>query len=122
MSVDDAIDELMETEQNVFGVAVVNGSKQLVTQTENWDISPNLDEIWAVKNGEASSVTLQGIRYMIVENVPERIIGTNVTGKGHIIMCPVGDGLLVTYINPQVGPRDALFNVQSSSQKFAPFV
>ncbi len=122
MSLDDLIDELMEAEQNVYGVALINGSKEIVTQTENWDLAADLDNIWQVKSGESSSATIQGIRYMIVENVPERIIGTNVTGKGHVIMCPVKDGLLVTYINPQVGPRDALFNIQSMSQKFAQFI
>lgn len=39
---------------------------------------------------------------MTVENTEERKIGTNITGKGHIIICPVpvgGTGTLVCYIN-----------------------
>ena len=56
---------------------------------------------------------------MVVENTEERKIGTNITGKGHLIICPVpigGTGGLICYINPQAGPRDALLNVQASAQ------
>jgi len=44
--------------------------------------------------------------------------GVNI--KGHIIIAPVpigGTGALICYINPQVGPRDALFTVQSFALK-----
>jgi len=57
---------------------------------------------------------------MIVENTEERKIGTNITGKGHIIICPIpigGTGAIIAYINPQIGPRDALFNVQDYAKK-----
>ena len=47
------------------------------------------------------------------------------TGKGHIIICPVpigGTGALVCYINPQAGPRDALFATQEYAIKLKDFV
>jgi len=72
-----------------------------------------------------SNISLQGIKYMIVENTEERKIGTNITGKGHLIIAPIpigGTGALICYINPQVGPRDALFTVQSFALKLANFV
>ncbi|MHA2429994.1 MAG: hypothetical protein ACXACC_03060 [Promethearchaeota archaeon] len=67
-----------------------------------------------------TNISLQGIKYMIVENTEERKIGTNITGKGHIIIAPVpigGTGALICYINPQITPRDALFTVQTYAQK-----
>ena len=78
--------------------------------------SPDSKILDIVNNG-GSSITLLGVKYMIVENTPERIIGTNITGQGHLIFAPFEHGVLVTYIIPQVGPRDALFNVQSFAQK-----
>jgi len=72
-----------------------------------------------------SSITIQDIKYMIVENTEERKIGTSITGKGHIIICPVpigGTGALVCYINPQAGPRDALFAAQEYAIKLKDFV
>lgn len=121
------IDELLSEEQNVFGVAIVNKSGSLLTQTQNWNLSNDLDQINKLLNTQLalgqkgmSSITIQGIKFMMVENTEERKIGTNITGKGHIIIAPIpigGTGALVCYINPQVGPRDALFTVQSYALK-----
>ncbi|MFW9784215.1 MAG: hypothetical protein ACFFFB_18185 [Candidatus Heimdallarchaeota archaeon] len=121
------INDLLNEEQSVFGVAVVSKSGTLITQTENWDISQDLARInellqTKLELGQKgmSSISIQGIKYMIVENTEERKIGTNITGKGHIIIAPVpvgGTGALICYINPQVGPRDALFVVQSYALK-----
>ncbi|MFX0081689.1 MAG: hypothetical protein ACFE94_08045 [Candidatus Hodarchaeota archaeon] len=121
------IDSLLDEEQNVFGVAIIGKDGKLITQTENWDLISDISLINEILNqklelGEKgiTSLTIQGIKYMIVENTEERKIGTNITGKGHIIICPIpigGTGALVTYINPQAGPRDALFNVQEYAKK-----
>lgn len=127
--IEEIIDNLLDEEQNIYGVAVVNRDGKLLTQTENWDISENIDKInellrTKVELGEKgiTSIILQDVKYMIVENTEERKIGTNITGKGHIIVAPVpigGTGALVCYINPQVGPRDALFTVQEYAKKLA---
>ncbi|MFX0033569.1 MAG: hypothetical protein ACFE8E_08475 [Candidatus Hodarchaeota archaeon] len=121
------INALLNEEQNVFGVAIVSKSGTLITQTENWDVSQDLAKINELLQTQLelgqkgmSSISIQGIKYMIVENTEERKIGTNITGKGHIIIAPVpigGTGALICYINPQVGPRDALFLVQSYALK-----
>ena len=121
------IDELLSEEQNVFGVAIINKSGSILTQTQNWNLSNDLKQInellgtqLALGQKGMSSITIQGIKYMIVENTEERKIGTNITGKGHIIIAPIpigGAGALICYINPQIGPRDALFTVQSYALK-----
>lgn len=121
------IDELLNQETNIFGVAIIDKDGNLITQTENWNIATDLDSINELLNQKLelgakgiSSLTVQGIKYMIVENTEERKIGTNITGKGHLIICPVpigGTGALVCYINPQAGPRDALFATQEYALK-----
>ncbi|MHA2391469.1 MAG: hypothetical protein ACXAEX_05840 [Promethearchaeota archaeon] len=126
------IDDLLNEENNVFGVGIISKDGSLITQTENWDLTndlPLLNELLNQKLelGEKgiTSMTIQGIKYMIVENTEERKIGTNITGKGHIIICPIpigGTGGLIAYINPQVGPRDALFSIQEYAKKLADFI
>jgi predicted regulator of Ras-like GTPase activity (Roadblock/LC7/MglB family) len=126
------IDELLNEEQNVFGVAVISQSGSLITQTENWDISNDMGQLNELLNTKLelgqkgmTSITIQGIKYMIVENTEERKIGTNIQGKGHLIIAPApvgGTGALVCYINPQSGPRDALFTVQSYASKLATYL
>ncbi|MHA1883592.1 MAG: hypothetical protein ACW96S_00950 [Promethearchaeota archaeon] len=130
--VEGIIDELLNEEQNVFGVALISKDGNIIIQTENWDLNSDLNMINELLNEKLelgqkgiTSITLQGIKYMIVENTEERKIGTNIVHKGHIIICPIpigGTGALVTYINPQVGPRDALFSVQEYAKRMADFV
>jgi len=126
------IDDLLNEETNIFGVAIIRKDGSLITQTENWDLTNDLDLINELLNQKLelgqkgiSSVVIQGIKYMIVENTEERKIGTNITGKGHLIICPVpigGTGALVCYINPQAGPRDALFAAQEYALKLNDFM
>ncbi|MFW9899307.1 MAG: profilin family protein [Candidatus Thorarchaeota archaeon] len=126
-TIESLINDLLDEEQNVHGIAIIGLEGSLVTQTENWDISNDLGPInELIQNNPdlgqkgITSITIQGIKYMVVENTEERKIGTNITGQGHIIIAPVpigGTGALICYINPQVGPRDALFAVQSYALK-----
>ena len=126
------IDDLLNEEQNVFGVAIINRDGTLLTQTDNWDITGDLAQInelvqTKIELGQKgmTSISILGIKYMIVENTEERKIGTNITGKGHLIVAPVpigGTGALVCYINPQVGPRDALFVVQEYAKKLSEII
>jgi predicted regulator of Ras-like GTPase activity (Roadblock/LC7/MglB family) len=121
------INDLLNEEQNVFGVAIIDKSGNMITQTENWDITDDIEDINKLLNTKLelgqkgmTSLTIQGIKYMLVENTEERKIGTNLTGKGHIIIAPIpigGTGALVCYINPQITPRDALFSVQNYAIK-----
>ena len=130
--IESIIDELLNAEENVLGVAIIGKDGNLITQTENWDIGGDLailNELLHLKLelGEKgiTSIVVQGIKYMIVENTEERKIGTNVTGKGHVVIAPVpigGTGALVCYINPAVGPRDALYNIQEFAKKLTNLV
>ena len=126
MDYEEFIFNLMDAEPSVFGGAVISKNGELLYQTENWDVSQDLDKINRViaesqkPEGEAKNpgkLSIMKISYMIVEMIPERIIGTNVSHKGHIIIANADNGSIVTFIDPSKGPRDALFNVQSSSRK-----
>ncbi len=130
--IESIIDELLSEEANIFGVAIINKSGTIITQTENWNLNNDLEAINELLGAKLelgqrgiTNLTIQGIKFMMVENTEERKIGTNITGKGHVIIAPIpigGTGALVCYINPQAGPRDALFAVQSSALKLVNFV
>ncbi|MHA1149632.1 MAG: profilin family protein [Promethearchaeota archaeon] len=127
--IESLIDSLLNEEQNIFAVAVIGKDGSLLTQTENWDISSDLSEVnELIQNNPdlgakgKTAITIQGVKYMVVENTEERKIGTNITGKGHLIIAPApvgGTGALVCYINPQAGPRDSLLNVQLYAKKLS---
>ena len=123
---------MLNEEENVFGVGIISKDGRLITQTENWDLTndlPLLNEILnkklALGEKGITSLTIQGIKYMVVENTEERKIGTNIMGKGHLIICPIpigGTGALIAYINPRVGPRDTLFTIQEFAKKLLDLV
>ncbi|MHA1776156.1 MAG: hypothetical protein DRO88_04190 [Promethearchaeia archaeon] len=120
MDYEKLIFELLDTEPAVFGGAVINPKKELVFQTENWDLQQEIDEIIdAIEEAQKTDgknpgrIQIMKITYMIVEFTPERIIATNVSRKGHIIIAMHEGWALVAFIDPNKGPRDALFNVQS---------
>jgi len=125
--IESIIDELLSEEENIFGVAIINKSGTLVTQTANCNLSNDLRKINKLLGAKLelgqrgmSNLAIQGIKFMMVENTEERKIGTNITGKGHVIIAPIpvgGKGALVFYINPQIGPRDALFTIQKYALK-----
>lgn len=130
--IENIIDDLLNEEQNIYGVAIVGLDGSVITQTENWDITNDLGSINELIQTKLelgakgiTSITIMGIKYMIVENTEERKIGTNITGKGHIIIAPIpigGKGALLCYINPQIGPRDALFTIQNYALKLIEYV
>lgn len=132
VEIESIIDDLLSEDENIFGVALINKSGSLITQTENWNLSNDLETINELLGAKLelgqrgmSSLLIQGIKFMMVENTEERKIGTNITGKGHVIIAPIpvgGTGALVCYINPQAGPRDALFTVQSYALKLVDLV
>lgn len=130
--IENIIDDLLNEEQNIYGVAIVGLDGSIITQTENWDITNDLGPINELIQTKLelgakgiTSITIMGIKYMIVENTEERKIGTNITGKGHLIVAPIpigGKGALICYINPQIGPRDALFTIQNYALKLIEYV
>lgn len=130
--IESIIDDLLNEEQNIFGIAIINRDGTLLTQTDNWDVTADLAQINELVQTKLelgakgmTSISILGIKYMIVDNTEERKIGTNITGKGHLIIAPIpigGTGALVCYINPQVGPRDALFAVQDYAKKLSEII
>jgi len=130
--IESIIDDLLNEEQNIFGIAIINRDGTLLTQTDNWDVIADLAQINELVQTKLelgakgmTSISILGIKYMIVDNTEERKIGTNITGKGHLIIAPIpigGTGALVCYINPQVGPRDALFAVQDYAKKLSEII
>jgi hypothetical protein len=112
MSLSDEVVQMLESildiNENIFGLALLDASGKVLAQTPSWDIrrdGPGFVNSWDNNTG---SVTIQGIRYITVENTPERLINTSPSGKGHVMGLAAGDAKLVAYINPAIGPTQVL--------------
>jgi hypothetical protein len=135
-NINNIVEWLMYEQQNIFAVAIIGSGRNIVFQTDNWDVSPNLGELnqliahnpgggsdeyySGVSKPPISSITISDVKYLIVESTSERKVGTNPGGQGHLLICPVpagGPGALVCYVSPEIGPRDALIEVENYALK-----
>jgi hypothetical protein len=105
--IDDLGIAALETSIKIAAVAVVSDLGSLIMQTENWDLTNQINILLNVIKGERSFV-LSNVKYTVVSYTPEGIIGTNESGMGHVLFVPFQGGILVSYAMPQADPPKAL--------------
>jgi hypothetical protein len=113
------LEKILDINENIYGVALVDGKGKVLAQTGNWDLRKDAPGAVTTWNANQGSVSILGIRYIVVENTPERIIATNATGKGHIIGVTAGPAKVFVYINPAIGPTQVLNDVFMSALRLA---
>ena len=114
--IDDLGIAALETSIKIAAVAVVSNSGNIVFQTENWDLTNQTNFIFNA-NKEDRSFVLSNVKYSVVENTTEGIIGTNDSGMGHIIIVPFQGGVLVSYAMPQANPPKALLFLKNFAMR-----
>ena len=81
-----ALNKIIKSESKTISSAIIEGEKKIVYSTENWDISPDLDElnsVWEAK--ELKNLTIGGLKYVIIQSTPERLVALTPNKKGGII-------------------------------------
>ncbi|MFX1568005.1 MAG: hypothetical protein ACFFCV_06530 [Promethearchaeota archaeon] len=105
--IDDLGIAALEANVNLAALAVISDSGKLIIQTENWDLTNQEENILNIIKG-ISSFTLSNVEYSVVEVTKEGIIGTNVSGMGHVLLAFFHGGVLVAYAMPRADPPKAL--------------
>ena len=113
------LEKILDINENIYGVALVDGQGKVMAQTGNWQLQKDAPGIVNTWNANQGSVSILGVRYIVVENTPERLIATNATGKGHIMGVTAGPAKLIVYINPAIGPTVVLNDVFMSALRLA---
>jgi hypothetical protein len=94
------IDELgiisFENNMRIAGFAVLSDSRDIVYQTENWDVSKYRDLLFNAING-AISIEINNTEFFVSKASDEGVIATSAHGMGYIIMIPFNGGVLATY-------------------------
>jgi len=101
--VDDISIAAFESNTKIAALAVLSNDGELIYQTENWDISNDLDSIINALKGE-KSIILNQTEYIIKETFADGLIGTNPSGMGYIFVVFFNEGLLLSYALPQADP------------------
>ena len=103
-----AISNILQMDPNITAITAIDANGTIVMQTENWDLSADIAGILGIWQGGGGSLNVQGIKYITLEAVPERLVGTNVQGQGSIVGMSVGSGKIIAYVSPAGEPRGAL--------------
>ncbi len=98
------VSKLQKHYKDAKSVAIISSSGKLLYSTKNWNIKSDIKNLlasWA--SNSAQSVTVDSIRYSIVQMEPERFIATNRHKKGHLIgaATPDKDKYMVAQISPK---------------------
>ncbi len=104
VSIKSVVSKLKKHYPDASDVAIVDKQGKVLFSTSKWDVKKDINEILAKwSSGNAQFVTLNGIRYSILQMEPERFIGTNRHKKGHLIgaATPDGDRYMLAHIKPK---------------------
>jgi len=105
--IDDLGIAALENNIKIASIAVVSDSGSLISQTDNWDLTNQMNVLLNVIKGDRSFV-LNDVEFSVVETTTEGIIGTNDNGMGHVIFVPFQGGVLVSYAMPRADPPNTL--------------
>jgi len=103
-----AVQNVMQLDPNIVAVTVIDANGTIIMQTENWNLVNDIPGIMATWSQGGGSLSIQGISYIALEVIPERIVGTNVRGQGHIVAVKLLAGSIIAYVSPQGDARSAL--------------
>nr|MDO8098234.1 hypothetical protein [Candidatus Njordarchaeota archaeon] len=108
--IEGVVRNLFTVNDTIGAIAVLDNNGRVIYATENWKV--NGDELINSWRNKDASVTIQNVRYSTLQTTEERLIATNVTGKGHIVMSTVGDkGILIAYVLPKGDPAGSYADV-----------
>ncbi len=98
------VKDLQKKYSDVAKVVIVSKEGKILFTTDNWKVNTDIKGVlsnWA--SGNAQFVSMNGIRYSILQMEPERFIATNRHKKGHLIGATSPDGLrcILAHIKPK---------------------
>jgi len=113
---DAIVRDLQAKNPNITAIAILTLDGQVLYQTNNWNVvqdAPNLIAAWREK---APSIYVQGIKYSTLSATDERLVATNVSGMGHIIMATARyRALLMAYVTPQGDTQGSYVDVSRAA-------
>ena len=104
VNIKSVVDKLKKHYPDASQVAVVNRTGKVLHSSGKWDVKRDIKGVLANwTSGTAQFVTLDGIRYSVLQMEPERFIATNRKNKGHLIgaSAPDGNTLFIVHIKPK---------------------
>ena len=111
---------IIEMDNTISAITVIDLNGAILWQTNNWDLSadiPGIMQVWQ-GGGGGGSLNIQGIKYVILNAEPERIVARNMQGQGNIVLMKTGNGAIIAYVSPEGEPRSALTTMIEATRGF----
>jgi hypothetical protein len=120
VDVQTAVSNLMQKDPNIIAVAVLEGKKDIVFQTDNWDVSPDIDRVissWVGQN--AAFIKMSGVKYSMLQCTEERMAATSVKGEGSIVAAKDDEHKIIAYVSPDGDMRGAMMDTARALGKMS---
>jgi len=112
------VNELLSSNENITAAAVLTNDGRVIYQTDNWDVTGDVAGLLSAWREKAASISIQGIKYSVLQATEERLIATNVSGLGHIILSTAQyRGILLVYVAPQGDTGGSYVDVSRAAVK-----
>jgi len=118
MSVEQLAGGLITTGGSIGATAVISMKGEILYQSSNWRVD-GAHTVNVYKNKEPS-ITIQGVKYSVIDVNEDRLIATNVGGRGHIVGAVIGSkALLIGYVAPNGDARTAYIEIDKTARQLA---
>ena len=105
------IDEIgiisFENNMKVASFAVLSDLRDIIYQTENWDVSEYRDLFFDAIEG-ANSIEINNTEFNITKASDDGFIAISSQGMGYIVIIPFKGGVLATYALSGANPNNIL--------------
>ena len=101
-----------ENNMKVAGLAVLSDSRDIIYQTENWDLSGYQDIFFGAFKG-ANSIEFNNLEFLVEMVSEDTMIGANSQGMGYILGVSFKGGILLCYALPGGDPNSILAFLKS---------
>lgn len=107
----EAVSNLMQKDPTIIAATVIEGKNNIVYQTDNWDLAPDLDRVLSSWRGQnAQFIKVSGVKYSMLQCTSERMAATSIKGEGSIIAAKDEEHKLIAYVSPEGDMRGAMMD------------
>lgn len=106
-----AVSRLMKKDPSIIAAVVITGKSDIIYQTDNWDVSPDIDRVvsnWVGQN--AQFIKISGVKYSMLQCTTERLAATSIKGEGSIVAAKDNEHKLIAYVSPDGDMRGAMMD------------
>lgn len=118
MSIDKFSQNLISSGNNIGATAVISMDGRIVHQTSNWSVDGG--HVIKVFTNKEPSISIQGVKYSTIDVSEDRIVATNVGGKGHIVGANIGGkAILIGYVASSGDARSAYIEIDKAARQLS---